>query len=48
MERAEGGGRGGEPVFYVRFDFYSSHDILRMFEQDLEYERKIARNMAEL
>lgn len=30
---------GGEPVFYVRFDFYSSHDILRMFQQDLEYEK---------
>ena len=30
---------GGEPVFNVRFDFYSSHDILRMFEQDLEYEK---------
>lgn len=30
---------GSEPVFYVCFDFYSSHDILRMFEQDLEYEK---------
>lgn len=40
-EREEQGeeerGRGDEPVLRVRFDFYSSHNILRMFECYLDY-----------
>lgn len=44
-EEKEEGSQGGdgerrrddEPVLHVRFDFYSSHNILRMFQCYLDY-----------
>lgn len=36
------GGKSDEPVLRVHFDFYSSHNILRMFECYLDYREEVS------